>query len=374
MTSRAIKRILKEKIAYHKHPLDNEGIYILFDDNDMLKARVLITGPEDTPYENGFYLFDFTFTDQYPHKPPKCLYLTTQGNSRMNPNLYSNGYVCLSLLGTWSGPSWTSCNTLTSICMSLRALVLNSKPIQNEPSFEKETGERSDRYNRLLTHENLRIAVLLMMNKTPTGFGCFRERMNKIFEKNFEWYMSIVDKNKHMDGKTEKSPIWSMKVDYKYNILGKKFIGLAKKLGFYKQTLSSSTLLQTLTGPPEVINTEVTNTEVTNTEVTNTEDINTEDINTNPDNLVSITIPTVSTTSSYIIINNSINTMNDVSAALNPLPEVIKAKKKYSRKAPNGKAKNFNIGFTKLSENDGNNYEISLNKSGNKRWKKIIII
>ena len=131
MSSTTIKRILKEKVAYHKKPLDNDGIYISFDDNNMLKARVMIIGPEDTPYQNGFYLFEFTFTKDYPSKPPKCLYLTTHGDSRMNPNLYTNGYVCLSLLGTWAGPSWTACNTLTSICMSIRALVLNSNPIQN---------------------------------------------------------------------------------------------------------------------------------------------------------------------------------------------------------------------------------------------------
>ena len=36
---------------------------------------------------------------------------TTGGNSiRFNPNLYSNGYVCLSLLGTWRGSSIESWN------------------------------------------------------------------------------------------------------------------------------------------------------------------------------------------------------------------------------------------------------------------------
>ena len=350
MASRTIKRILQEKIAYHKNSLDNEGIYISFDDNDMFKARVLITGPEDTPYENGFYLFDFTFTDQYPHKPPKCLYLTTQGNSRMNPNLYTNGYVCLSLLGTWSGPSWTSCNTLTSICMSLRALVLNSKPIQNEPSFDKETGERSDRYNRLLTHENLRIAVLLMMVKTPSGFECFKELMNKKFKENFEWYMSVVEKNKHMDGKIEKSPIWSMSVEYKYNHYGKKFVQLAKKLGFYKLPPSPPALLLT---PTETI-------ENTGTAGSS----------------VSIIIPP--STSSSIILNDSNDSGSNGTSMITPLnvpvPVGTQPKKKYSRKAPNGKAKSFELGFVKLSENDGNNYEIALNKSGNKRWKKIIVI
>ena len=34
-------------------------------------------------------------------------FLTTgAGRVRFNPNLYNCGKVCLSLLGTWSGPSW----------------------------------------------------------------------------------------------------------------------------------------------------------------------------------------------------------------------------------------------------------------------------
>ena len=309
MSSRTIKRILKEKVAYHKDPLDNDGIFISFDDNDMLKARVLITGPEDTPYQNGFYLFEFTFTKDYPHKPPKCLYLTTHGNSRMNPNLYTNGYVCLSLLGTWAGPSWTSCNTLTSICMSLRALVLNSNPIQNEPSFEKEVGEKSERYNRLLTHENIRIAVLLMMKKTPPGFQCFHEIMKQKFKENFNWYMSIIEKNRHMDGKMEKAPIWSMKVNYNYEHLEKKLLYIANVLGI-DTSLYANKLL------------------------------------------------TNNTTISKKTIKNS---------KITP----VKTKKVYTRKAPNGKAKTFDLGFEKLSENDGNNYVIVLNKSGNKRWKKM---
>ena len=308
MSSRTIKRILREKISYHKNPLDNDGIYISFDDNDMFKARVLITGPEDTPYQNGFYLFEFTFTKDYPSKPPKCLYLTTYGNSRMNPNLYTNGYVCLSLLGTWAGPSWTSCNTLTSICMSLRALVLNSNPIQNEPSFEKEVGERSERYNRILTHENLRISVLLMMLKTPPGFECFQEIMNKKFKENFEWYMSVINNNNHIDGTTEKAPIWSMKVNYKYNHMAKQFISMANKLGIDTSSFTKKSLVK-------------------------------DETNKN--------IPLKSQIPNKIV------------------------KKKYSRKAPNGKAKTFELGFTKLSENDGNNYKIVLNKSGNKRWKKM---
>jgi hypothetical protein len=46
-------------------------------------------------------------TQDYPQKPPKVQFLTTGGGTvRFNPNLYESGRVCLSLLGTWDGPSW----------------------------------------------------------------------------------------------------------------------------------------------------------------------------------------------------------------------------------------------------------------------------
>ncbi len=38
---------------------------------------------------------------------PQVQSLTTGGGKvRFNPNLYDDGKVCLSLLGTWHGPSW----------------------------------------------------------------------------------------------------------------------------------------------------------------------------------------------------------------------------------------------------------------------------
>jgi ubiquitin-protein ligase len=43
----------------------------------------------------------------YPHVPPKVTFRTTaDGRLRFNPNLYTDGKVCLSLLGTWSGDPW----------------------------------------------------------------------------------------------------------------------------------------------------------------------------------------------------------------------------------------------------------------------------
>ncbi|CAL1152374.1 unnamed protein product [Cladocopium goreaui] len=74
-----------------------------------------------------------------------------------NPNLYSNGKVCLSLLGTWQGERAENWDATTSravqVLISIQSLILVPQPYFNEPGFEREigteTGERrSHEYNR----------------------------------------------------------------------------------------------------------------------------------------------------------------------------------------------------------------------------------
>lgn len=67
-------------------------------------SKILIAGPVGTPYEGGLFEFDCWMPIEYPNVPP-LMHLRTTGNGsvRFNPNLYNNGKVCLSLLGTWPG-------------------------------------------------------------------------------------------------------------------------------------------------------------------------------------------------------------------------------------------------------------------------------
>ena len=53
-------------------------------------------------------------------------FLTTgAGRVRFNPNLYNCGKVCLSLLGTWSGPSW---DPGTSTLLQVRQFYILQNP------------------------------------------------------------------------------------------------------------------------------------------------------------------------------------------------------------------------------------------------------
>ena len=66
--------------------------------------KALISGPEDTPYEHGLYLCDIYLPETYPNTPPDMTIKTIgKGSLRFNPNLYSTGYICLSIINTWEG-------------------------------------------------------------------------------------------------------------------------------------------------------------------------------------------------------------------------------------------------------------------------------
>ena len=131
---------------------------------DLLRA--LIIGPQDTPYANGCFLFDIWLND-YPNKPPKVQLVTTGGGTvAFNPNLYANGKVCLSLLGTWDGPGWVKGeSTLLQVLVSIQSLILVGEPFYNEPlaGMIRTLGmlhQRSVQYNANIRRHVLRHAML----------------------------------------------------------------------------------------------------------------------------------------------------------------------------------------------------------------------
>ncbi|CAN0078898.1 unnamed protein product, partial [Hapterophycus canaliculatus] len=99
----------------------DSSIFLRVDEDRFDVMRALITGPKGTPYEGGCFEFDILLPPDYPNKPPHVHFITTGGGRvRFNPNLYNTGKVCLSLLGTWSGPGW---NSKTSTLLQVRGCV-----------------------------------------------------------------------------------------------------------------------------------------------------------------------------------------------------------------------------------------------------------
>jgi len=187
----AARRLMKEWGRLESEPLYEQGIYHCFD-GSLRTAAVLIIGPKDTPYAYGFYLFEFTFPNSYPTMPPHVRFQTGDGRVRFNPNLYQEGKVCLSILGTWPGPSWTSSCTLRTTALSLQSL-LCSRPLQNEPGFESESGEEGDIYATMVGYENIAVSVMQLARPMPSRFIPLRSHMVQAFMLHFVDYIDTLD-------------------------------------------------------------------------------------------------------------------------------------------------------------------------------------
>ena len=180
------KRLLKDVVDIINNPLEDNGIYYVHDENNMLHANAMIVGPEDTLYNYGYYLFDIHFPKEYPFKPPKLTYLTNNGYTRFHPNLYKNGKVCLSILNTWRGEQWTSCQTIRTVLLTLVTLFHN-KPLLNEPGIT-EKFKYFQTYNKMIKYENYKTSILSVLNKNiyPDKFKLFEKAIQENYNKNKE--------------------------------------------------------------------------------------------------------------------------------------------------------------------------------------------
>ena len=158
LNSFTIKRLAKDVKYLLINPLNSENIYYKHDENNILKGYALIIGHNNTPYDSGYYFFQFDYPQNYPFSPPVVNYLTNDGKMRYNPNLYINGKVCLSILNTWNGEGWTSCQSIYSVLLSLSS-ILNNNPLLNEPGI-KENNNNIYNYNLLLSYKNIEFTIL----------------------------------------------------------------------------------------------------------------------------------------------------------------------------------------------------------------------
>lgn len=229
----AKKRIMADMKNLNKNEeLKKCGIHVKFNEDNIYNAQALILGPADTPYEKGFYFFDINFPSDYPMNPPKVKFCTLDGHVRFNPNLYACGKVCLSIIGTWSGPGWTSCLTLSTVLVSIQSL-LNENPITNEPGFEKEplTGETSKTYNSVIAYNNIRVAVIKMLENTPYMFKYFKPIMIDYFNEYRDFYSDYINQHMKSHNKKYSTRIYSMNGKYDIKFLEENIKIMSSKYG-----------------------------------------------------------------------------------------------------------------------------------------------
>ena len=222
ISKETINRLLKDIKMIIKNPLIEQGIYYIHDDTDMMKGYAMIIGPSDTPYFGGFYFFKLTYPRDYPYAPPIIKYYTNSNTIRFNPNLYTCGKVCLSILNTWRGEQWTSCQTISTILLTL-CTILCKNPILNEPGITIRNPDFNN-YNEIIEYCNLDIAVCDIIMKKPgiyiDFFNLFYPYIKTIFNKNYNHHIEFVQNKLNENNSTSKTivtNIYNMYVNIDYS-------------------------------------------------------------------------------------------------------------------------------------------------------------
>jgi ubiquitin-protein ligase len=222
ITKDTISRLLKDVKYILKNPLTENGIYYIHDDSDIMKGYALIVGPSDTPYFGGNFFFELNYPSDYPHSPPKVKYLTNGNNIRFNPNLYICGKVCISLLNTWRGDQWTSCQSISTVLLTLCSL-LSKDPLLNEPGIDKNHIDFKA-YDEIIQYSNIDIAVCDIVKKKTGVFMPFFDNFYPFIKENFlKNYDKLIEfsENKNAEFKLSanefRSGIYSMKISADYN-------------------------------------------------------------------------------------------------------------------------------------------------------------
>ena len=223
-----IKSVIENKPKDH---WDNISTYY-YQENELniMKGHFMLLGVENSPYFGGFYFFDHTFPDNYPFSPPLWKFLSNDGRTRFNPNLYQingNGKVCLSILNTWGESSWSQVQRLSSVVETIRAHLFHDKPLINEPGYSVKD-PMNEIYNRMITYQNLNFNIYSNIVETPNYAIPFKQIMKENFLKNKDYFKKYIDENKYYHQKSESIRYDSQYITYDFETLQQKYNEIIK--------------------------------------------------------------------------------------------------------------------------------------------------
>jgi len=207
------KRLPKE-IA-DAQALRASGIYYEPDEVNGRRGYAMIIGPEGTPYAFCPLFFLFQLPADYPFSSPAVTFVTTDGATRFHPNLYVGGKVCLSILGTWSGPSWAAVMTISTVLSSIQSL-LEANPIVNEPGWEKFNldNPRAKDYSEYVQHalvsHSLRSLIRFKKGDIPAEMMPFQEILTEKGKEMVEGLTKIIEAKAQADEVTYTSVVYNM--------------------------------------------------------------------------------------------------------------------------------------------------------------------
>ena len=93
----ALKILNKELERLKSEPIYTCGVTVGAINNDPFHWNITMIGPNNTPYEKGFFKIIADFPDDYPQKGPKMRFI----NKMYHCNISDQGDICISTLTKW---------------------------------------------------------------------------------------------------------------------------------------------------------------------------------------------------------------------------------------------------------------------------------
>ena len=115
----AAKRITRELNELKKDPPSNCSAGPETEE-DMFRWEGVIYGPNDSPYQGGFFKLRIQFPVDYPFKPPHVQFLT----KIYHPNVNASGLICLDILKQ----QWSPALTIGKVLLSITSLLTDPNP------------------------------------------------------------------------------------------------------------------------------------------------------------------------------------------------------------------------------------------------------
>ncbi|KAI0467179.1 UBC-like protein [Xylaria cf. heliscus] len=150
MTATAIGRMMAERAGLEE---ENTDYKVFFKDDNLLDFEAFVYGPDDSLYRHKLVKLRFVIPPEYPILPPQVHFIQYSGG-RIHPNLYVDGKVCLSILGTWPGEPWSPGLSIHVVLVSIRS-ILDNEPYRHEPGCNNDPT-----YNKFVQYTTWRTLLL----------------------------------------------------------------------------------------------------------------------------------------------------------------------------------------------------------------------